>query len=253
MVASSATPACPTLPETVWRASQLAACRAATVASGYAALDHELPGGGWPAAALTELLLPQAGIGEMRLLMPPLGSLMQDGKYTILVAPPHIPFAQAFEQSGMDLRRILLVYADKPADRVWVAEQVLKSGSAGALLCWLPQVSMEQLRRLQVAASGGEGLAFMFRPMDAQVQSSPAPLRLACSPAAGGRLSLRILKRRGPSHDQPLLVQLPLPPVLAGPLADRMAVPSFSDALSDVVDRHSFPSAAARRRATFLV
>src|SRR5438034_11700526 len=40
------------------------------VASGFAMLDAQLPRGGWPRRALTELLLPHPAIGQMRLLSP---------------------------------------------------------------------------------------------------------------------------------------------------------------------------------------
>ena len=44
------------LPDQVWRADALAAPQADTVSSGDAALDAQLPGGGWPVGALTELI-----------------------------------------------------------------------------------------------------------------------------------------------------------------------------------------------------
>jgi len=37
-----------------------------TIASGFEALDQELPAGGWPCGALSELLSKQIGIGELR-------------------------------------------------------------------------------------------------------------------------------------------------------------------------------------------
>ena len=40
--------------------------------SGYAALDAALPGGGWPEAALVEVLLAADGLGELSLLLPTL-------------------------------------------------------------------------------------------------------------------------------------------------------------------------------------
>ena len=46
--------------------------RARPCASGFAALDAELPGGGWPRRVLSELLLPHPGVGEIRLLAPAL-------------------------------------------------------------------------------------------------------------------------------------------------------------------------------------
>jgi protein ImuA len=54
----------------VWRASQIGRGVQPASPSGFAALDAELPGGGWPHGVLTELLLPQPGIGELRLLAP---------------------------------------------------------------------------------------------------------------------------------------------------------------------------------------
>lgn len=59
---------------TLWRASQLGGGRRAGTASGHAALDAELPEGGWPHGVLTELLLPRPGLGELRLLAPALAS-----------------------------------------------------------------------------------------------------------------------------------------------------------------------------------
>jgi protein ImuA len=49
----------------------------AVLASGHAALDAQLPGGGWPVGALTELLLPHPGVGELRLLAPALAALQR--------------------------------------------------------------------------------------------------------------------------------------------------------------------------------
>ena len=46
------------------------------IASGLEALDAQLPGGGWPLGALTEILLQHHGIGELQLLMPALARLI---------------------------------------------------------------------------------------------------------------------------------------------------------------------------------
>lgn len=59
----------------LWRASQLARGRGRTVETGYPALSAELPGGGWPIGALVDLLVQQAGVGEMRLLRPAICTL----------------------------------------------------------------------------------------------------------------------------------------------------------------------------------
>ena len=72
-------------------------------------------------------------------------------------------------------------------------------------------VRSDSLRRLHLAAQGGETLFFMFRPLSAAQDASPAPLRLALRPAAGG-MTIDFLKRRGPRRDAPLF--LPLTPSL---------------------------------------
>ena len=251
-VVSDASAAPLSLPDSVWRGDQLGSYRSTPAATGYPELDRELPGGGWPPSVLIELLLPEPGIGELRLLAPVLAPLTQTGKTLILLAPPHIPFAPALQRLGIDLQQVILVDVEKPTDRVWAVEQALKSTSFGAVLCWLPQVKTEHLRRLQLAAGGGEGLVFVFRPCAAQDQSSPAPLRLRCEAVSGGKLAVDIFKRRGPVHAGPLTLSLPLPPTLLKPLAARTATTIF-DFPAHAVDRHSLAAIAARRRAALAV
>jgi len=67
----------------VWRGSSQVNTRTG-LASGFPRLDRCLPGGGWPLEALTEILIGQYGIGELRLLMPALAELSAEeapGKY----------------------------------------------------------------------------------------------------------------------------------------------------------------------------
>jgi hypothetical protein len=238
----------PSLPDAVWRADQMGSYRSAATASGFAALDKELPNGGWPSSVLIELLLSQPGVGELRLLAPTLARITQAGKTVILLAPPHIPFAAALAELGIDLKNLILIEADKPTDRIWAVEQALKSASFGALLCWLPQARPDHLRRLQLAAAGGEGLTFVFRPLEEQNQSSPAPLRIVCQPAPAGRMAVEIIKRRGPVHLQPIMLPLSIPNMLVKPLARTMTTPALN-APSYAVDRSALAATAARHRA----
>ncbi|MGZ8259658.1 MAG: hypothetical protein ACXWUL_03795, partial [Caldimonas sp.] len=52
-----------TLHPALWLGHQLGRSGVQTVSSGFAALDAELPGGGWPCRVLSELLLPHPGVG----------------------------------------------------------------------------------------------------------------------------------------------------------------------------------------------
>lgn len=195
----------------VWRASSLGRGGPAGLSSGYPALDAELPGGGWAASSLTELLWSHQGGGEFRILAPALRSIAQAGKTIVLLGSPHDLIAPGLDQAGIDVSRILIVRAEKPADRLWSAEQILKSGCVGALVSWHPMAKAEHLRRLQVAATATEGFVFICRPASTRQEASPAPLRLLCEPAQYGQLSVDVFKRRGPSAAAPVL----LPPLFS--------------------------------------
>lgn len=204
----------PPLPDAVWRASRIGSAAVRSFSSGFAALDAELPGAGWPAGMLTELISRESGIGELRLLVPLLRRLTRERRFVVVLGPPQIPYAPALAAHGLDLDYLLIVQATHAADRLWAVEQTLKSSGFGALLAWLPQprTRPEHLRRMQLTAHATQGPAFLFRPLQAQFEASPAPLRLLLLPRAGERLSVQILKRRGPVVADPILVDLPRPP-----------------------------------------
>jgi hypothetical protein len=121
----------------VWRGNALAG-RLPAVPTGFPDLDAALPGGGWPCGALTELLAPARGIGELGLLLPVLARLTCAGKRVVWLAPPHLPYAPALAAAGIDLPHLALVRAAGRRDALWAAEQALRAGSCHALLAWLP-------------------------------------------------------------------------------------------------------------------
>ncbi len=161
--------------------------------TGLAALDAVLPGGGWPDAALIELLLPFDGMGELQLLLPTLARLSQAGRPLVWVEPPYPPYAPALQAAGVDLRQLHIVHG-AGREAPWAVEQCLRSRACGAVLAWPrpAEASDKTLRRWQVAAETGQALGFVFRPLAAAQNPSPAALRLQFEP---GRL--RVLKCRG--------------------------------------------------------
>ena len=179
----------------------------AGLASGYARLDHHLPGGGWPRNALTEILTEYYGIGELRLLMPALAALStREGAeetadfsapgWIAWVAPPFQPYPPALQQWGIDLSRMLIVRPKTDKEVLWSAEQALSSGTCAAVLLWPEQLSDQSSRRLQLAAEKGNSWAIAFRPLSARSEPSAAALRIEMQAnAAGTRLS--IFKSRG--------------------------------------------------------
>jgi len=180
----------------IWRRSATAAQHVRTQATGLAPLDAQLPGGGWPCGALTEILCEFDGLGELSLVMPALAALTQRGQRVVFVAPPYIPYAPALAAQGLDLDYVVQIDATA-AQGAWSAEQCLRSGACGAVLAWMRDCDYTQLRRLQLAAESGDALAFLYRPARAAAKPSPAALRLQLHADADGETSIEILKCRG--------------------------------------------------------
>jgi hypothetical protein len=182
----------------VWK-GRSAAPPASVHPTGLAALDAVLPSGGWPEAALSEILVAQQGVGELRLVWPTLARLSAAGERIVLVAPPYTPYPHAWQNAGVDLRQLSVIQADE-RDALWAAEQCLRSGSCGAVLCWPHKADDRALRRLQVAAETGQTLAFAWRALSEAINPSPAALRLAVEPS-----QVRVLKCRGGlAHPAPI-------------------------------------------------
>jgi protein ImuA len=235
----------------VWRADQLSHPVRPGCPSGFAALDAELPGGGWPPGALTELLIDGPGQGELRLLAPALARLGQAGLAVVWVGTPGLlrPYAPALQAWGLALPRLLWVDTASSPDAAWAAEQAVTTQGIGAVLCWAPRLHTTALRRLHLAAQDRACLLFMLRPSAVAQHASPAPLRLACRPSVDtpGALQVQLLKRRGPLCATP--VRLDSLRLFAPPLAARLRkarssvlVPPLSTALSTgLPDRHPPP------------
>lgn len=212
----------------VWRGDALASLPEATIPSGYAELDAELPGGGWPRGNLSEFLVERSGFGELSLLLPALARLSAAGGRLALVAPPWQLHAPAWAAAGIALERLLVVKAGGQA--VWCLEQLLASGGFAGVLGWAePVLDARALRRLQVAAEGRPVFAALWRSTAAAAAPSPAPLRLAMAAGEGG-VEVRILKRRGRPASRPLLLGIARPGrnqrVVAGPVLSLVAAGS---------------------------
>jgi len=233
----------------LWRGDQIGAPLGATMPSGFAALDAELPGGGWPCNALTELLQPQPGVAEWRLLGDAVRRAVAAGRTLVVVAPPHAPHLPGLQHLGVDERHLVWVRADRPAERLWVTEQLIRANAAGLLLSWLPQARPEQIRRLQLCAQSCDAPVFLCRPVTAASEPSAAPLRLELRFGADWELQLRLLKRKGPTHEG-VLTLASVPGGLESILTPRLRQPSRLIAARQARDTlHVVGSPAPRRTA----
>ena len=203
-----------TLHPSLWLGHQLGRIGGDAVATGFARLDAELPGGGWPRRALAELLLAHAGVGEIRLLAPALIAAQRAGRLVMFFDPPAALAAAALAGLGFEVEDLLVIHTRARivpgSDSLWALEQALKSGHVGAVVAWLPpRLRADRLRRLQLAAHQHDGPAFVMREAAIAGRPTASPLRLALQAGGADRLQVRVLKRRGPPLEAPLSLELP--------------------------------------------
>ena len=188
----------------IWRGRS--AARRSGLGTGFAALDAQLPDGGWPRTGLIEILVARFGSGELTLLMPALAVLTRAvaARWCVWVAPPLVPFAPALAAAGVVLDRVAVVAEERPSDpkarsslksTLWAFEQTLGSGACDAVLAWMRALKSRDVRRLQLAAEHGRTLGVLFRPRRAARESSAAVLRLGVEPLPDG-VRITLLKGR---------------------------------------------------------
>lgn len=215
----------PEVEAAIWRGTELGSNVSKVVASGFPALDLELPGAGWPCHSVTEILQPQPTVVEWRLLAPAIRQVVAGGKTIVVVGPPKAPHLPGLRHLGLDERRLVWIQAEKPAERLWVTEQLVKANAAGLLVSWLPQARQEQIRRLQVCAQACDGPVFLCRPAAAEHEPSAAPLRVQLRFGLDWELHVHLLKRKGPTHEG--TITLPsVPGGLESIITPRLRTPS---------------------------
>lgn len=171
-----------------------------SVGSGWDALDRLLPGGGYPAHAVTELLVETAGLGELSLLLACLAQRLSthpDSRVG-LIAPPRPLNAPALAAQGLNTRRLPLIAGGDDGECVWAIEQMARSGGFAGFVFWSDNLTNTALRKLQLAAEDAACPVFVYRDLACAGQRSPAALRLAITQGDRGQ-RIEIRKCRGPA------------------------------------------------------
>jgi len=180
----------------LWQGSQKT-CQRPVITSGYPALDKVLHYSGWPQGALSELLLSQNGIGELRLLLPLLTRLSLKPGYISWINPPYLPYAPALSLHKLALEKLVITRASTLPDSVWAAQQAMASGACSAVLLWLPAKTLtSEVRKLTLAAKNANCWGFILRCHSMQQQASSAVLRIVMRPN-GLHRQLNIIKQPG--------------------------------------------------------
>ncbi len=179
--------------------------------SGYARLDAELPGGGWPVGAVTEILYQRPGQGELRLLLPALAQLSRnDNRWQTWFNPPFQPYGPGLAHWGIALDRLLVCQAPAMDDLLWSLEQCLTTGGSHAIVAWVEKLDKARMRRLQLAAEKGRIPVFLLRPARFEQAPSVAALRLSLRLTQPNQAHIAILKRRAGWPVQDIGFHLPL-------------------------------------------
>jgi len=182
----------------VYKASQTSSQPACS--TGWSMLDSVLPGAGYPLGAVTELLIEQAGAGELSFLLAALAPRLADDADSrlVFVEPPHDISARAINDLGVEPHRVPVIRCATTAERVWSIEQLAAAGGFCGFVLWDSNITPAALRRLQLAGEKAGCPVFVYRNIRCARQRSPAALRLAVT-CRSGRQRLEILKCRGPA------------------------------------------------------
>ena len=216
----------------VWKGACAPVRTQSGIGTGFPEVDEALLDGGWPQAALMELLTDQTGMGEFSLLLPVLARLTTS-QGVLLIAPPFVPYAPALAQAGIDLRRLLILPPCAAREGLASAELALRSGACGAVLIWESELSglsaqgipYLALKRLHLAAERGKAMAVVYRAQCHALQPSPAAVRIRLTQAEH-RLQMRVFKRRGLFGEQKVSVT-PWPLPVQQHIAHRPTAPAW--------------------------
>ncbi|NKB34841.1 MAG: translesion DNA synthesis-associated protein ImuA [Pseudomonadales bacterium] len=196
----------------LWRGCDMAGQGVHGRSTGYPQLDEILPGRGWPQNGLLEIISPQWGMGELQLLIPLMRSVIEQGQWILWISPPHLLYAPALVQAGINTDQVLVVNLETACkDALWSMEKALQTKNCGLVLAWQTWLPGKVLRRLQLAAESGSTLGVLFKHRDSKY--SPSRIRLQLKGSSSdinnfNEAEVTVVKARG--NFRPLTTRLQL-------------------------------------------
>ncbi|MDD9890362.1 MAG: translesion DNA synthesis-associated protein ImuA [Gammaproteobacteria bacterium] len=196
----------------LWRGCDMAGQGVHGQSTGYPQLDEVLPGRGWPQNGLMEIISPHWGMGELQLLIPLMRSVIARGQWILWISPPHLLYAPALTQAGINTDQILVVNLDTSCkDALWSMEKALQTKNCGLVLAWQTWLPGKVLRRLQLAAETGSTLGVLFKHRDSKYSPSRLRIQIKGSSSSSADFStadVTVIKARG--NFRPLTTRLKL-------------------------------------------
>ena len=133
------------------------------IASGCAAMDRYLPGGGYARGSMLELLRSHSGSGITSIALMIARQAIVEGKYLVLVDPQRQFYPPALKSLGIPMERVIALQPSNHADAIWGLAQVLRCTAVGAVIAEVGTLEDRVARKLQLAAEQGGGLGVFIR------------------------------------------------------------------------------------------
>ncbi|GIU51019.1 MULTISPECIES: cell division inhibitor SulA [Shewanella] len=92
------------------------------------------------------------GITELTQLCSQLAVLSQQGRWIVLINPPHIGYKQILANANVRMDRVLLVHTKDEVETLWAMEKALTSGTSSAVITWTTPLDARDNRRIQLVA-----------------------------------------------------------------------------------------------------
>jgi hypothetical protein len=205
-------------------------------ATGIAALDRLLPGGGIAGGSLLEILEPGPACGSHTFAA---ALCRSAGRRLIVFDRTDTFYPPAAFAWGWGADRLLVIRPRDDMEETWAAVQALRSPAVGAVWLWRDRLATPDARRLRLAAEEGGTLGVVFRPERDRGQPSWADVQFSVAPQPGG-LRVEVTRCRGgfsrapidvsledlmhtPGEDADEAVRLPVPATLADSATARRA------------------------------
>lgn len=183
----------------VWPAAkQFAAYR--KISSQLPELDDYL-GGGWPELGVVDVHA-DTSVGELTLL---LKACAKQQNALVFINPPFALCAHGLKQQGINTQSVIQIQTGDHAEALWSCEESLRSGSCSTVVAWLKQVSIAQVKRLQLACEYGNCRLFMIRQAKFARWHLPVPLAVNIAATPTG-IKVATIKQKGALAKEPMLI-----------------------------------------------
>ncbi|MGX9460695.1 cell division inhibitor SulA [Shewanella sp. A14] len=106
------------------------------------------------------------GEKELSQLCSQLAILSQQGRWIVLISPPHIGYKHMLASAGVRMDRILLVHTKDEVETLWAMEKALISGTSSAVVTWTSSLDARDSRRLEIVAKSARALGVVIEDVN---------------------------------------------------------------------------------------